>query len=341
MRTLSKIMIALVFATVSAMAAATDIWYEDNNLGRPDGMPPDFAEKFRHPEEFSQASHYIHVYLVRANVLGVMDDEFLSNLFHPYLDRNHIKLAIDAVGATWSQAPGRQEIAPGEIRFLERLKQLGIQVDYISLQSVLSKPLVINGVTVDYPLSKRIEDVVAYSKAARAVYPQVKIGIIDALPSHGEEYRQPYQMLKDALAREAIALSYIHLDMPFDIPKEQWHGITWQQARDVESYVEDLGVRFGFITTSNKGGTISSKAFNDRVLAAQKCYEGIGGTPGDFIISSWFPYPQTTIPETAGGNDYPAMRTVLEFGRQLEHRIGKIRAQVASQPDWRAMCTTQ
>ncbi len=41
MRAQAKILIALMFAVISATAAATDIWYEDNNLGRPGGMPPD------------------------------------------------------------------------------------------------------------------------------------------------------------------------------------------------------------------------------------------------------------------------------------------------------------
>lgn len=340
MRIQAKIMIALVFAAISATATATDIWYEDNNLGRPDGIPQDFAEKFHQPETFSQASGYIYAYMVRANVLGVMDDEFLANLFRPYLNKNHIKLAIDATGATWTQMEGWQKIAPREIRLLERLKRLGIQVDYISLQSVLSKPLVVNGATMDYPLAWRIEDAISYAKAASAIYPQVQIGIIDALPSHGEEYRQPYRMLKDAFAQEKIVLSYIHLDMPFDIPKTHWHGITWQQIRNVESYVEDdLGLRFGLIVTSSAGGTISSKTFHERVLATMECYSGAGGTPGDLIIASWFPYPKTTIPETATGNDYPAMRTVLEFGRQLV-RIGNMGVQATDQPAWRAMCTT-
>lgn len=341
MRTQARIMMVLAFSAISAAAAAADIWYEDNNLGRPGGMPPDFAEKFQHPETFNHASRYIHVYMVRANVLDVMDDRFLAGAFYPYLNRNRIKLAIDATGATWTQTSGRKKIASGEIRLLERLKRLGIQVDYISLQSVLSQPLVLGGTTVDYPLSKRIEDVVAYAKAARAVYPQAQIGIIDALPSYNQDYRQPYLMLKDALAQEGIPLSYIHLDMPFDIPREQRHGVTWQQARAVESYVEDeLGLRFGLLATSRKGGEISGKAIHERTLAAQECYMGAGGTPGDFIVASWFPYPRTTIPETAAGDDYPAMRTVLEFGRQLDH-IEKAGAQATNQAAWRAKCTTQ
>ena len=336
-----KAIIALVFAAISATATAANIWYEDNNLGRANGMPADFASKFSQPESFSQASSYLRVYMVRSNVLAAMDDGFLADSFHPYLTRNNIKLAIDAVGATWMQAPERKIIANREIRLLERLKRLGMQVDYVSLQSVLSKPLVIDGVTVDYPMSKRIKDAVTHAKSVRKIYPQAQIGIIDAIPSHVEDYRQPYLLLKNALARERIALSYIHLDMPFDIPREQLLGITWAQARAVESYVEEvLGLRFGFMTTSAKGGRASSKEFHERVLAAQECYLGAGGTPGDLIIASWFPFPQTTIPETAAGDDYPAMRTVLEYGSQLD-RIERRGGLTMGQPGWDAMCTPQ
>lgn len=334
-----KTIIALLFSIISAAAAAADIWYEDNNLGKPGGMPPDFASKFGQTESFNQASQYLRVYMVRTNVLDAMDDEFLAGLFHPYLTRNNIQLALDAVGATWMQAPGRKTIANREVRLLERLKRLRMQVDYVSLQSVLSKPLVIDGVTVDYPMSKRIKDVVTYAKSVRKIYPQAQIGIIDAIPSHVEDYRQPYLLLKNALAREKIALSYIHLDMPFDIPREQLLGITWPQARAVESYVEDvLGVRFGFMTTSAKGGRASSKVFHERVLAAQECYLGAGGTPADFIIASWFPSPQTTIPETATGDDYPAMRTVLEYGRQLD-RIERMGGVTMDRPGWVPKCS--
>ena len=334
----------LVFLTAIASAAlAADLWYEDNNRGKGGGMPPDFVEKFHQPESFQQATRYINVYLMRANVLSVLDDQFLTTLFFPYLKKNNIKLAINAGGATWAQKPGREHVFNREIDLLKRLKRLGVQVDYISLQSVLSKPLRINREKVDYPLSKRIEDVVAYSRAVREIYPQAAIGIIDALPSHGEDYRQPYRLLKDAMAREKLVLSYIHLDSSFNAVLRGNKGITWQTIRELESYVEDdLGLNFGYFTKSRKGGQTSSKAFHQGVMAALECYAGVGGTPRDFIVASNFRHPQKTIPETATGDDYPLMRTVLEFGRQLE-RIEKAgpswAAQPGREPGWRAMCT--
>lgn len=332
----------VLLAAVTTAAAGASVWYEDNNLGRPGGSPADFVEKFRHPESFRQAARQISVYMIRANVLAAMDDEFIATLLIPYLRENGIRLAVDAVGATWMQAAGRHNVASREIELFARLRRLGAEVSYVSLQSVLSKPLVLDGHQVDYPLHRRIEDVVAYARAVLAVYPQAEIGIIDALPSHGADYRRPYRLLRDALAAAGMRLSYIHLDMPFEIPQERRHGITWQTVRQVERYVEeDLGLRFGFLATSRRGGEHSSRMFHDRVMAALECYAGAGGTPGDYVVAAWFPYPDRTVPDSAVGDDYPAMRTVLEFGRRLR----KIDASGSSwaverahDPSWRAMC---
>jgi hypothetical protein len=336
--------LVFLFLALAALAAtAAEIWYEDNNLGKATGMPADFIEKFRQPEAFSQASRHISVYMIRANVLARVEDEVLSLFVIPYLKKHNIKLAIDAGGATWSQLSSRRKnVFDSNIALLRRLKQLGADVRYISLQSVLSKNPGGRGEKTDYPLDKRVEDIVAFSRAARAVYPQVEIGIIDALPSHGKEYREPYRLAKEAMERNGMKLSYIHLDMPFEIPRNQHRGVTWQKVREVEAYVEDdLGLKFGFFTTSRQGGRTSSKSFHDAVIAALDCYAGANGTPAHFIIASWFPHPQKTIPEHDLGDDYPAMRTVLQFGRRLEEikTTGSgWPASRASSGDWRAQC---
>lgn len=334
-----RYMVVLFFAAaVSASSLAADLWYEDNNLGSPRGMPADFVEKFRSPDSFRQATGLIRVYLVRANVLERLDDQFLGTVLAAYLKENRIRLAMDAGGATWAQMSARVSVFHREIALLERLKGLGIEVHHISLQSVLSKPLRIRGERVDYPLDKRLEDVVAYAKAARAVYPGVEIGIIDALPTHGAEYKEPYRRLKDALSRENIGLGYIHVDMPFDLIHDQRRGASWRTLREVERFVEDeLNLRFGLLATTAKGGRSSGKAFHEGVMSMLECYRGMQGTPGDFIIASWFAHPVKTIPETASGDDYPAMRTVLEFGRRLD-QMKKSGMSGPARPDRPAQC---
>ncbi|MBU1623484.1 MAG: hypothetical protein KJ850_00390 [Gammaproteobacteria bacterium] len=342
MQTQMRFMVLVFFVLFSAVTGAADIWYEDNNMGKGGGMPSDFVEKFQQQDSFKVASTYIDVYMVRARVLAAMTDDFLVNVFNDYLVKNNIKLALDAGGANWMGLSAREAVFNDEIILLKRLARMGIRVDYISLQSVLTKAPKVKGKKIDYPLNTRIKDVVVYSKAVRAIYPQVKIGIIDDMPSHNKDYRLPYRMLKEAMAEGGVELSYIHLDISFDIPREQRNGVTWENLKKAESYVEnDLGVQFGYFTTSRKGGHSSSKAYHERVMAALECYAGHGGTPAEYIVASWFPHPEKTIPENATGNDYPAMRTVKEFGRELnaiEMAGPSWSAQRSSRPDWRRLC---
>jgi hypothetical protein len=334
-----KCLVFLFLALTALAATAAEIWYEDNNLGKAAGTPADFIEKFRRPDTFKEATRHIRVYLVRGVVLDRTDDAFLRDLLGPYLQQNNIKLAINSGGANWIQHPGRRRILERELNVLNRLKKLGIEVHYLSLQSVLSKPVGRQDKRVDYPTEKRIADVITYTRLAREIFPKVEIGIIDALPSHAKDFRQPYRELRDALAQDGAKLAYVHLDMPFELPREGRRGITWEKVREVEDYVESLGMRFGFFTTSRQGGNVSSKAFHERVMAALECFAGAGGTPGDLIIASWFRYPDKTIPETAGGDDYPAMRTVLEYGRRLRQIETGVTPPVTAPEQWRALCT--
>jgi hypothetical protein len=337
-----NVLTLIFFAVLSSAAMAADIWFEDNNMGKGGGMPPDFVEKFQQQDSFKVASKYINVYMVRAKVLAAMTDDFLVNVFNDYLVKHNIKLAVDAGGANWMELGGREAVFNDEMALLKRLAKLGIKVDYISLQSVLTKAPKVKGSKIDYSLTKRIKDVVVYSKAVRAIYPKVEIGIIDDMPSHNKDYRSPYRMVKEAMTEGGVELSYIHLDISFDIPREQRNGVTWNNLKGAERYVEDdLKMRFGYFTTSRKGGHTSSKAYHARVMAALECYLGNGGKPSDFIIASWYPHPEKTIPETATGNDYPAMRTVKEFGRELnaiEMAGPSWAAKRASRSDWRKLC---
>lgn len=336
-----RVMLAAALLWASG-ALAAEIWYEDSNLGRSGGIPSDFKDKFLHEDRFARATSYIDVYMVRSSVLNAMDDRFLTQMFMPYLKRNHIGLAINTGGATWTQIKGRERVSGRDLDLLRRLRDLGATVNYVSLQSVLSKTPKIDGQRTDYSLADRLSDVVAFARAVHDIYPAAEIGIIDALPSQGRAYREPYRRLRDALADAGLKLSYIHLDIPFDIPRGQRRGVTWDGIRAVEGYVEDeLGLKFGYFTTTRKGGESSSKAFHAGVLASLECYAGVGGTPATFIVASWFPYPDRTIPDNATGDDYPAMRTVVDFGRELDviERGGAAWvSEHARDPAWRGQC---
>ncbi len=178
----------------------TGLWYEDNNTGTAGGMPPDFKEKFYRPDLWVQAREAIDVYYIRATTLlnaeNGLDDPFLENHFVPVLEESNVEIALDAGGASFLRArPAGGARIEREIALIEKLKAMGGRVGYIALQSVLSKPLREKGRIVEYPMQQRIEDVVEYSKVARERLPDVEVGIIDALPTKGLEYRDPYGRL--------------------------------------------------------------------------------------------------------------------------------------------------
>jgi hypothetical protein len=335
----------LIASLQSSSSNAADIWYEDNNLGTNTEMPVDFVDKFRHPESFQQATHYIKVYLLRAPWLEKMDDDFFTNLLIPYLQKNNIKLALNSAGAIWYGAkPIAERRFKADLALLNRLKQLGVRVDYISMQSILSKPLRRSGKgseILEFPMERRVAGAVAFTRAAREIYPDVLFGLIDALPGKGLEYKDAYRQLADALRTAGIKLAYVHIDLSLESVKSERRGLTWSSLLDTEAYVEEkIGAQFGIFTTSRRAGQTSSRAFHDAALDTLYCYSGAGGTPRNYVIASWFRYPERTIPDAAKGDDYPMMRTVLDFGHELDQlqNSGKMGAPIHRPDDWARRC---
>ena len=304
--------------------ASAGLWYEDNNMGMAGGMPPDFKEKFYRPDLWADAREAIDVYYVRATTLlnpeNDLDDSFLERNFVPVLEESGVEIALDAVGANFLRArpaPADERIER-EVSQLEKLEAMGGRVGYVALQSVLSKPLREEGRVVEYPMQQRIEDVVEYAKTARERLPDVEIGIIDALPTKGLDYREPYGRLAVALAEEDLELNFVHLDCPYEHPQEG-AKITWEGVKEVEAFVKgEVGARFGFICTSCTGGEVSDEAWNDNVLDAPRQYASVDGSPDEYVVMSWFPHPGSTIPESAETGRFPDTKTLLSFARELE-----------------------
>ena len=307
----------------STGCAPPGLWYEDNNMGTAGGMPPDFKEKFYQPDAWAHAREAIDVYYIRASTLlnpaNGRDDTFLESSFVPVLQSSNVKIAIDAVGARARRTGGTSRITR-EIALIEKLRSMGGQVNYIALQSVLSKPLRVKGQVVEYPMQQRIQDVVEYANIAREQLPYLEIGIIDALPSKGEDYQGPYSQLAAALG-ESLKLDFIHLDCPYEIPQEG-EKITWEGIKEVESFVkQDIEARFGLISTSRTGGETSDESWNDSVLDVPRQYAN--DHPDEYVIMSWFPHPGSSIPESAGPGRFPDMKTVLSFAQELDRCSGK------------------
>jgi hypothetical protein len=291
-------------------------------MGTAGGMPVDFKEKFYQPDTWASAREAIDVYYVRASTLlnpaNNLDDSFLEKSFVPVLEESGVKIAIDAVGANFNQRrPDGTARVDHELALVEKLRAMGGQVGYIALQSVLSKPLREEGQIVEYPMQRRIQDVVEYARTARERLPDMEIGIIDALPSKGLDYQGPYGELAAALGDD-LRLDFIHLDCPYERAQEGGN-ISWEGITAVEDFVKgDIATRFGLISTSRTGGETSDETWNDNVLDVPREYAKANGNPDEYAIMSWFPYPSSSIPEEAGPGQFPDTKTVLSFAQELE-----------------------
>jgi len=241
------------------------------------------------------------------------------------LKKSGIPIALDVQGGTWmSASTKRADSVKREIDLIRTFRKHGGDVQYLSLQSVLSKPLKVKGKIKPYPMEQRYKDIQFYMTLVKREFPDIKIGIVDALPSHGKDYKRAYKGLMDHLVKADLVLDHINLDIPCEIPDTKRNAVSWQKVKDVEEYVQkEIGCSFGLVCTSRVAGYKSDEEYHKAVLSALESHAKTGGRPDRYLIMSWFPHPKTSIPDSATGKSYPVMRTVLEFGQRLETMKGE------------------
>ena len=114
------------------------------------------------------------------------------------------------------------------------------------------------------------------------------MGVIDAIPAHGDDWRTAYRAL---LATTTV--DYIHLDMPYELIGKT---ISWAEIRQAEHFIEDHGLAFGLLLTTRKGGYASNRVYSTGVREELAGYREHCGTPAAYIIAAWFPYPEAAVP---------------------------------------------
>jgi hypothetical protein len=318
-----RVWISFVFFLIySACAVAQTIWYEDNSFARKGGLPDDFVYKFENPESWKLARSKLNVYMFRPNMFGKnypqITDEFLVRYLIPVLKGSGIEVALDTSASLLSGCRDRAGRIKAEMGWVARIKRAGLHVNYISLQSLLSKPHREDGEVRDCPIADRVKAGIAYAKQLAEIYPGVEIGIIDALPSKGLPYKEPYKYTRDMFWSEKIPLKFIHMDVSAEMIQRGINGLSWPKVIDVERYVKKLGLKFGLIFTSRRSGHISDGAFYNTILTALDEYRRAGGAADHYVIISWFPYPKQTVRrlgEVAGG--YPVTDAIPEFSRRI------------------------
>jgi len=281
--------------------ARPQFWYEDNNMRRAGGYPPDFHEMFTRPETWRQLRGHIDVYYIRGNTLkNIFNDygeDFLRDHFVRVLNESGIPIAID------NPTQYKENIT--------RLRRVGATVTHIALQSTLSK-------CKPDEAPARVPQAVAMVSEIHQAFPDIKIGLIDATPTKGRPYQDLYRSLVAGVKEAGARLDFIHLDCPSD-QADEGRRVSWEKVKEVERFVQDeLGLEFGFICVSAGDGKTSDKGFYERVTTIPDRYIREGGAPDHFILMSWFPHPARALPENAPEGEYPMTKVGLDLARNLE-----------------------
>ena len=302
------------------------LWYSPSNAAVAGGKLPDFFEVFDDEESWSDARSRTGVFFMRKATLGFLKDtSFIEDTLAPALQKWKMRLALDVGAATWAKCLDNPDAKlAAEKELIHRIEDAGVHVEFLAMQSILSKPLPsplpenLQANCPPYTMEDRYEDVLWYISAMKTEFPDAKIGLIDASLAHGEDAQAIYSALAAHLAASGEQFDFVLFDHPYH------HGETegvksWASLAQLEVFVREvLKTPTGIYHVSSTGGKLSEKQFFFDVINSYENYAAAGGTPSFHVVTSWYLYPSHELPETADAPSYPLTKALRHIGKKIE-----------------------
>jgi len=272
-------MAGLLIAISIIQCAKADIWYQDNNLQQAGKLPKDFVTRTISDESLaSMGVYYLRLSSARANPQAMLK---LAR------DLKAKPVALDIPDATWAGCRNKRNYAK-TIKDIKLLQSVGLNVKYLGLQSVLSKPYRKRDNNCNEyrtiqqsKIIPRYLDILTFYQQVQPAFPGISIGIIDALPAKGVAYyKDAYRDIAFGLKQRGFKLGFIHLDIPEHLLR----------TPEPVQYVKSLGVPVGLYLVSRNGGNKSGLEVERKKIKALLKTKSWGV---DYYISSgWFKFPE-------------------------------------------------
>ena len=290
-------------------------WYEDNNLAETSGIPDDFLSRYQPEklESWRRARETMDVFKLSTSAYSrhLMGKPALLRRFAAA--HRGTPVCLDDTSATWAHHRSAQPTYAGSMGVIESLQRNGVDVRYVSLQSVLDKP------TPDrtfYPMAKRVQDVVGYVRTCKARFPNIRVGILDAMPSHGRaDWSTAYTMVRNALRQAGLSLDFFILDMPMSwAMKPGYMDKLYQVQRFVQT---QMRWRFGWTVTLGLPGAPTDAEYRTQLLAGLRSYLERGGGADFMAVMSWSKQPRRSAPDSISIQS----PTTTSMFREVDHRL--------------------
>lgn len=299
-------------AAMPTLATAGELFhveraYEDNNGGAPVSVPVDFTNRYttvggRNAWTNSQAlmSRYTIVAKRYTNYVGAVGSASplktdMADIMREHETRVVVNDSILTQSIRLGDPITNFDFGPS-IEVVDDMLSNDWDVCEVELQSVLSK--------FDYsltPIKDRIEAVVDYAETMKGAFPNLKVGIIDALAVKHLDFLSIYAQLKNALDARGVQLDFIDVDYPVNHATAISQLGSYAEMVYLERYIRHLGFRPGLFLTSSSGGSDSDEAWQDDVLEGLGNLMDEGGRPDSITLAAWFPHPEFTIPDATNG----------------------------------------
>jgi len=283
-------------------------WVEDCNRNMNAGYPLDFISRYEAENLPHWAESRSKMAVWQVTSAGIYNYCKTNSTFAASVGAvlNGTPTCLNTIAATWAHHLNYDLSHTTTINAITRMKSWGWNPQYIALQSVLSKPYPNDGWELSQ-VPERIADVVTFFQALKSKHPGIKIGIIDALPAHGEANKQDfeaiYQQLEEALNAEGYSLDFIQLDFPNCHPDNT--SRTWEHLLRAENKAKALGWKTGWFMSAKTGGNVSADLYRYWLQKGLNDYLAYGGKPEIVLTGAFSEYPEYSIPDNVNTNSNP------------------------------------
>jgi len=179
------------------------------------------------------------------------------------------------------------------LKIVGRLKQLGADVSYVSLDEPFAFGHIYDGPNAcRWPAEKIAQQVQDYITAIKSVYPDAIVGDNEPLWA-GANVEELVGWLDTYKAVTGSDLPFIHLDP--DYARADWHTT----AKQIEEAARARGIEFGIFYVGDAPDATDAEWLNDAFERA-RVYELVaGGKPDHVKFQSWNDRPDYLLPETS------------------------------------------
>jgi hypothetical protein len=294
------------------------------NWIHPNSSASDYAALFQDGAPWADALAGTHVFGFFIDWVANAPEQDLADAV-AFLQGANVEVAIEGGGALEFGGCDDQngETSAGiELTKVQRIYDLGGEVTWFGMDGPISR-LVSTGRegNCGFTVEQAVEETVDAMQTWHASHPDVKIGVIPNFPNWS--YRDApsyfpgvvdygeYASVLDALAVAVDAagerLWFVHADNPYGYaigrhpgagggapPDADWMG----RLVDLEEQAHGLGMRFGLIYNS-EAETFErerDQGYSEDTLAFIDAYQGLGGSPEDRVIESWYAFPAAALP---------------------------------------------